>query len=163
MHSPAPATESPPGRRSGQEASLRGQQILQCEVGVGYAHTHRHTHTDTHTHTHTHTHTSERRDQTKSGEDSARSVSAGDVGRRRAADERIVASYSLLAAGAAAWQRRCAGAQRDDSEQRDAAHAEQQTQHVPPQGPVCRPDQSHVSNHSQQQQLAMKYPPEALR
>jgi hypothetical protein len=74
-----------------------------------------------------------------------------------------VASYSLLAAGAEAWQRRCAGAQRDGSEQRDAAHAVQQTQHVLPQGPVCKQDQSLVKNHNQQQQLALKYPPEAVR
>ena len=69
-----------------------------------------------------------------------------------------MASYSLLAAGAAAWQKRCAGAQRDGSEQRDAAHAEQQTQHVLPQGPMCTSEKS-----NQQQQLALKYPPEAFR
>jgi len=74
-----------------------------------------------------------------------------------------VASYSLLAAGAEAWQRRCAGAQQDGSEQRDASHAEQQTKHVLPQGPVSRQDQSHVKNHIQQQQVALKYPPEAVR
>jgi hypothetical protein len=32
-----------------------------------------------------------------------------------------------------------------------------------PQGPVSRQDQSHVKNHIQQQQVALKYPPEAVR